>query len=117
MIKLSIKDNGGVSMYRIATVMQVDQNQYEEYQRRHDEIWPEMVEILKAYGATNYSIFLHETTGQLFAYLEVEDKAQYAKISETSVCKKWWAYMKDIMETNADNSPNSIELKEVFYLA
>lgn len=109
--------NGGITMYRLASVMQVDQSHYDEYKRRHDEIWPEMVETLKAHGATNYSIFLHEATGQLFAYLEVADKAQYAKISETSVCQKWWAYMKDIMDTNEDNSPVSTELKEMFYLA
>jgi L-rhamnose mutarotase len=30
--------------------------------------------------------------------------------------QKWWYFMKDIMETNADNSPTSIPLEEVFYL-
>lgn len=103
-------------MYRVASVMQVFDGQYEEYKKRHDLIWPELVEELKRHGANNYSIFLHEQTGQLFAYLEVEDIDTYQQISQTETCKKWWAYMKDIMETNEDNSPVSIELKEVFYL-
>lgn len=29
-----------------------------EYQRRHAEIWPEMVKVLKEAGICNYSIFL-----------------------------------------------------------
>ena len=38
------------------------------------------------------------------------------KAGETEICKKWWKYMADIMETNSDNSPVTIELKEMFHL-
>lgn len=103
-------------MERIASVMYLYENQEEEYKKRHDELWPEMEEALKEHGASNYSIFLEPKTRQLFAYLEVFDKEQYQKISETEICKKWWAYMKPLMETNDDNSPISTDLIEVFHL-
>jgi L-rhamnose mutarotase len=40
----------------------------------------------------------------------------WARSADTPVCRKWWDYMKDIMETNPDHSPVSIELSEVFHL-
>ncbi|GAF11042.1 L-rhamnose mutarotase [Bacillus sp. JCM 19046] len=104
-------------MIRKASVMHVYKDHYEEYKKRHDELWPEMEEMLKAHGVSDYSIFLLEDTGQLFAYLRVEDEAVYARVSETDICQKWWAYMEPLMETNKNNSPVSIDLTEVFYLA
>lgn len=104
-------------MIRKASVMFVNKDSYEEYKRRHDELWPEMAKELKAHGAHNYSIFLEEETGKLFAYVEIESEENWDKMSETEICQKWWAYMKDIMKTNPDNSPVSVDLKDVFYLA
>ena len=46
----------------------------------------------------------------------MESQELWDKVAETNICKKWWDYMKDIMETNPDNSPVSIELKKVFDL-
>ncbi|MDQ0178024.1 L-rhamnose mutarotase [Bacillus chungangensis] len=103
-------------MIRKASVMFVYKECYEEYKRRHDELWPEMAAALKAHGAHNYSIFLDEETGRLYAYLEIEDEKKWADMAKTEVCQKWWAYMEPLMETNQDNSPVSVELKEVFYL-
>ena len=87
-----------------------------EYQRRHDAIWPELRSVLKAAGVKDYSIFLDVETGFLFAYLTIDEEDNLDKLSENEIVKKWWAYMKDIMDTNADHSPVSISLKEVFYL-
>ena len=42
----------------------------EEYRKRHSEIWPELVQLLKKEGIGNYSIFLDEETNTLFAYQE-----------------------------------------------
>jgi len=52
----------------------------------------------------------------LFGVLKVGDEAKLDELPDDPVMKKWWDYMKDIMETNEDNSPISIRLKEVFYL-
>ena len=87
-----------------------------EYSRRHQLIWPELEAVLKAHGAHNYSIFLHEETRQLFAYVEVEDEARWAAIAQTEVCQRWWKHMGDLMPSNADHSPVAHGLKEVFHL-
>lgn len=96
--------------------MQLHRGLEEEYKRRHDELWPELKALLKESGVTEYSIFLDEDTNILFGYMKVEDPAGLDRLPEHPVMKKWWAYMRDIMDTNPDNSPVSIPLKEVFYL-
>ena len=96
--------------------MHVFPDYYEEYKRRHDKLWPEMAEVLKRHGAHNYSIFLDEETGSLFAFLEIEDEEKWEQVAQTDICQKWWAYMEPLMETNPDKSPVSRNLKEVFYL-
>lgn len=103
-------------MIRKATVMKVFEGFHDEYKRRHDQLWPEMERELKNHGAHHYSIFLDEKTNNLFAYVEIENEEKWNAMSQTEICQKWWLYMKDIMETNPDNSPVATELKQVFYL-
>jgi L-rhamnose mutarotase len=105
-----------MNMIRKASIMFVHRDCYDEYKLRHDELWPEMAAELKAHGAHNYSIFLDKETGKLFAYLEIEDEEKWDQMSQTAICQKWWAYMEPLMETNADKSPVSIQLDEVFHL-
>ena len=88
-----------------------------EYKKRHDEIWPELGELLHQVGIQNYSIFLDESTRTLYGYLEAPDLSTLDSLSSKEVMKKWWAYMADIMETNPDHSPVSIDLTPIFYLA
>ena len=99
---------------RIAFTMKLYPKKEAEYKKRHDEIWPEMVETLKKGGVSNFSIFLQGTT--LFAYVEVEDVKRWTAIAQDEVNQRWWVYMKPLMETNPDNSPISHELYEVFHL-
>ena len=103
-------------MIRKASIMKVYSEHYEEYEKRHDELWPEMRTMLKEHGVHNYSIFLDKQTGMLFAYALIESEDKWEAISQTEICQKWWNYMKDIMKVNSDNSPESISLKEVFHL-
>ena len=86
-----------------------------EYKRRHDEIWPDLADLLHAAGIRNYSIFLDGLT--LFAYLEAEDLALLDILAAQEPMQRWWAYMADIMEINPDNSPKSIDIPSVFYFA
>lgn len=103
-------------MIRKAFVMSVNAGQEEEYERRHRPIWKELEDILKAQGVHNYSIFLDPSTRQLFGYVEIESVARWESIAKTASCRKWWAYMKDIMPSHPDNSPVSRELREVFHI-
>jgi L-rhamnose mutarotase len=103
-------------MKRIAFVMQLNKGCEAEYLKRHNTIWPELQLLLKANGISEYSIFLHPKTLQLFGFLKVIDEVVLDDLPKEAVMKKWWHYMKDIMETNEDESPTSIPLTEVFYL-
>lgn len=103
-------------MIRKAFVMSVNAGREEEYERRHKPVWPQLQQVLEAHGAHNYSIFLHPGTRQLFAFVEIEDEERWNAIARTEICRKWWAHMRDIMPSNPDNSPVSIELKEVFHM-
>ena len=103
-------------MPRIAFKMKLFKGCEEEYKKRHDEIWNELTELLKQTGIKDYSIFLDETSNDLFGYLTINNTMKLDDLPNEPVIKKWWAYMKDIMESNDDNSPVSIPLKEVFYL-
>jgi L-rhamnose mutarotase len=103
-------------MIRKAFLMTVNPEAHAEYERRHRPIWAELEETLRSHGAHNYSIFLDSETHQLFGYVEIESEERWAAVAETDVCRRWWAYMKDIMPSHTDNSPESRELRSVFHM-
>jgi L-rhamnose mutarotase len=93
--------------------MKLKPGQEAEYKRKHDEIWPEMVALLKSQGISNYSIYRHGLT--LFAHLErVDDAAPAGEPDE--VIKRWWKWMEPHMETHPDNRPVVEQVEEVFRL-
>lgn len=96
--------------------MSVNAGEDAEYERRHRPIWKELEEVLLTHGVRTYSIYLDDATGDLFAYAEVEDEAQWEAVSRTDVCRRWWRHMRDIMPANPDDSPVSHPLREVFHL-
>lgn len=87
-----------------------------EYEKRHNELWPEMQDMIHEYGGKNYTIFLDSETNILFGYIEIDDLEKWNKAADTAVNRKWWDYMADIMETNPDNSPAAVDLLTVFHL-
>ena len=87
-----------------------------EYKRRHDALWPDMVDMIHEYGGKNYSIFLDRETNTLFGTLEIESEQRWAESANTEICRRWWHYMADIMDTNPDESPVSVDLIPVFHL-
>ncbi|SMO53949.1 L-rhamnose mutarotase [Gracilimonas mengyeensis] len=103
-------------MYRNAFKMKLKSGFKAEYKKRHDEIWPELEEALTEAGIHDYSIFLDEETNTLFAVQKLEDDFDGESLRELPIMKKWWDYMKDIMEVNPDNSPVEKSLEEVFHM-
>ena len=103
-------------MIRKSFKMKLYEGCAEEYERRHNLLWPEMKDMIHEYGGKNYTIFLDKETLTLFGYIEIESEEKWAKSADTEICRKWWDYMADIMEVNPDNSPVSIPLPEVFYM-
>lgn len=101
---------------RIAFKMFLKPGFESEYERRHREIWPELVELLRKSGVSNYSIHFDKSSNQLFAFQEQDSEKEY-DISTEPVMRKWWEYMADIMLTNKDHSPIVVQLDEVFFMA
>ncbi len=87
-----------------------------EYQKRHDEIWPELSRAIRDAGISDYSIFLDEETLMLFAVQKQTNNNTAADLPNHPLVQKWWAYMAPLMEVNADNSPRCGNLREVFHL-
>jgi L-rhamnose mutarotase len=103
-------------MKRLAFKMYLNEGQKEEYKKRHDEIWPEVKQLLKDAGVSDYSIFIDKETNTLFAFQKVNQNGGSQDLGQVEVVQKWWDYMADIMKVNPDNSPVSEELEELFYL-
>ena len=103
-------------MEQIGFRMQLNKGQASEYRQRHDEIWPELITLLKNAGVSDYSIFLHEETNSLFAVLKREPDHSMESLPLEPVMQRWWQYMADIMQTHDNNEPVVESLERVFYL-
>ena len=91
--------------------MKLKPGQVEEYRRRHDAIWPELAELLRTAGIYDYSIFLDEETLHLFAVLKLREPNQREQLPQHPVMRRWWDYMRDLMETHPDGRPREWPLR------
>jgi L-rhamnose mutarotase len=101
---------------RIAFRMNLYPGQAAEYEKRHDEIFPELVQAIKDAGVSDYSIWLDPESNHLFGILTRSDDHGMDRLPDTEIMKRWWQHMADIMETHPDNVPVQVPLKQVFYL-
>ena len=72
----------------------------EEYRRRHDAIWPELLSILRDAGIYDYSIFLDRASNDLFAVLKLAPDHRRDSLPAHPVMQRWWDYMADLMVTS-----------------
>lgn len=105
-----------VDLEKHAFKMQLHPGMEAEYRKRHDEIWPELVALLREAGVSDYSIHLDRETNILFGVLTRPKVHGMADLPHHPVMKRWWAHMADIMASNPDNSPIAIDLVTVFHL-
>ena len=103
-------------METIAFRMVLNPGQRAEYERRHDEIWPELSALLKSAGVSDYSIWLDEETNHLFGILKRPRDHGMDDLPKEAVMRKWWDYMADIMAVEADNTPVQMPLVRVFHM-
>lgn len=103
-------------MEKFAFKMKLHPGMEAEYRKRHDDIWPELVELLKEAGIRDYSIHLDRETGTLFGVLWREDGHRMNDLPKHAVMQRWWAHMADIMETKPDNEPVATALETVFHM-
>jgi len=104
-------------MEKYAWKAKVLEGKLEEYKRRHDTIWPEMVELLKSAGICNYTIW--NVGDELFGYYECEKGIDFAAKTqaESPVVDRWNEYMKDVMVMEMDPVTGAQpQLKKMFEL-
>lgn len=99
---------------RLASTLVVPQENQEEYARRHRELWPEIRQAIRDQGGHDYSIFLAPEIDRVFTYVQVDDPVRWSR-SDPEVQARWWAYMAEVMPTNADQSPIAHSLSEAFH--
>jgi L-rhamnose mutarotase len=104
-------------MKRVGFKMKLKPGYAGTYKKRHQEIWPELKELLREAGIQDYGIWLDTETNILFATQSLPDDFDEAKLSEAPLMKKWWKHMADIMDTEEDFSPVTVELEEMFFMA
>jgi L-rhamnose mutarotase len=105
-----------VTVERVAFRMRLRPGQEAEYKRRHDEIWPELSDLLTARGVRDYTIFHDPETNALFATFRKTADARLDDLADEPIMRRWWDHMADIMETRPDRSPVQTPLVEVFHL-
>jgi len=103
-------------MEKYAFKMRLKPGCEEEYKRRHDAIWPDLVTLLRNSGITDYSIHLDRETNILFAVLWRTSDHGMDDLPATEIMQRWWAHMADIMETQPDNEPVAVPLDTVFHM-
>lgn len=103
-------------MEKYAFRMRLNPGCKEEYRKRHDEIWPELVAALREAGVSDYSIHLDRETGILFGVLWRPEDHGMDALPGLPIMQKWWAHMADIMETRPDNEPVVVDLVPMFHM-
>jgi L-rhamnose mutarotase len=97
-------------MEKYAFRMQLNPGMEAEYIRRHDEIWPELVALLRAAGVRDYSIHLDRETNALFGVLWRRHDHGMDALPDHPVMRRWWAHMAEIMATGPDTAPVAVPL-------
>jgi len=103
-------------MERVCYTFELAEGQEEEYLRRHAEVWPEMIEALKASGFSNYTLF--KRGREVIAYCEAEptfDEA-IAKLEATEVASRWNAYIRSVMSRSVDEDGRLFTVEEIWHL-
>ena len=100
-------------MYRNGFKMRLKPGSEAIYKEKHDQIWPELVEVLAGQGVVRFAIYRDGL--DLFAHLE-SHAPQTPGESVDPVMRRWWDMMSEYMETNPDNSPKTWTLEEMFWL-
>ena len=101
-------------MKRVAIFFKLKPAAKDEYKRRHDQVWPEVRDVLARSGIHNYSIWNHEE--MLFAYFETEDLKKAQEVMDSSeIFQKWRKYMEDVVLIDPASGQKEFFMEQVFY--
>ncbi len=83
-------------MAKYCWILEVRPGFEEEYKKRHDEIWPELLDEIRRAGQRNYAIFRHGLT--LIGTFDCDDIDQVYKVmKDSAVFAKWGEFNAPIM--------------------
>ena len=97
---------------RVAWVMRLKPGNEAIYKQKHDDIWPEMLALMKQNGTHNFSIYRYGLL--LFAYQEVDGDRPGGPPYDPVVLR-WWKMMEPYMDYNPDGTPWQEALPEMFH--
>ena len=103
-------------MQRTCFLMEIIPGQEAEYQRRHDEIWPELVTALQDAGVRNYSLFRRGTTVIAYAECHPDATTAFGRVGETEVNARWAEWFTSVLARHTDEDGSLIEASEVWHL-
>jgi L-rhamnose mutarotase len=105
-------------MERVCFLLKVRPDRLDEYKRRHQAVWPEMLQALRETGWRNYSLFLR-ADGLLVGYLETPDfQAALRGMAGLEINQRWQRDMAPFFEALDGRPPDQgmLALDEVFHL-
>lgn len=104
-------------MQRLCFTFEIRPGTFDEYKKRHDEIWPELVAELKDAGLTNYTLFRYSDE-RIVGYVECEPdaKTSFSRLATADANIRWSKWFKPIIVALTDNEGNMPSLEEVWHL-
>ncbi|WP_180900040.1 L-rhamnose mutarotase [Martelella soudanensis] len=109
-------------MQRIGMVIGLNADKVAEYKKLHANVWPDVLEMIKACSIQNYTIFLREPENLLFSYYEYtgdDYEADQAKMAADPKTQEWWSVCMPCQKPldTAKEGEWWIEMEDVFHLA
>lgn len=103
-------------MQRACFTFEIYPGQEAVYQRRHDEIWPEMVNDIREAGLRNYSLFRRGT--QVVGYVECHPDipTAFARMGQSEANARWAKWFQDVIVTLTDETGELRFHDEVWHL-
>jgi L-rhamnose mutarotase len=104
-------------MERLCFTFEIRPDTFDEYKRRHDEIWPELVDELKAAGLSNYSLFKYSDE-RVVGYVECEPNAEtcFGTLASAPANVRWSEWFRDIIIALADENGHMPHMEEIWHL-
>ncbi len=103
-------------MERVCFTFEIYEGQEAEYDKRHDEIWPELVKDINEAGFTNYTIFRRGNTAVGYFEAVPDKKTALEKMGKSPANAKWAEWFKSVIVNLADGHGNLLEMREVWHL-
>ncbi|MAP39522.1 MAG: hypothetical protein CL879_07895 [Dehalococcoidia bacterium] len=103
-------------MERACFTFEIYPDKVDEYKRRHDEIWPELVEVIRNSGAKNYTLFRRGT--QVIAYVECHPDiaTTFSLAGAHEISARWSEWFEDVIVSLVDEEGNQFSAEEVWHL-